>query len=59
MQEMMKQQNDKKYIDGGSFKMKVGKKLFEVVIYFNGEKKITAEDRIKKLISQDVKAGNF
>lgn len=50
---------DIKYTDGGRFEVKIGKTTYEVAVFFNGEKKITAEDRIKKLIRQDVKAGNF
>lgn len=52
-------ENKANYIDGGNFRTRIGNTTYLVGVYFNNEKKVTAEDRVKNLICQDVTAGNF
>ena len=58
MQEEKKEENIN-YIDGGNFKTKIGNTTFSVGVFFNKAKKVTVEERIKKLIRQEVACGNF
>jgi len=53
-----KEANDK-YEPGGSFKTVIGKTTYEVSVFFNQESKTSLEDKIKRLIRQDVKNGDF
>ncbi len=48
-----------KYASGGSFETTIGKTTYLVNVFFNKENKATLDDRIKKMIRQDVKDGNF
>lgn len=59
MQEEKTADNKANYIDGGSFRTRVGNTTFLVGVFFNNAKKVTIEDRMKNLISQEVTAGNF
>lgn len=56
---MAESKKEVQYTSGGSFKTKIGKTTYEVQLHFNGEKNQKAEDRIKRLIFQDVKNGEF
>ncbi len=47
------------YVSGGSYFKKIGNIMFEVCIFFNNDQKVTAEDKIKRMIRNDVKAENF
>ena len=52
-------ENKANYIDGGSFRTRIGNTTYLVGVFFNNSKKVTIEDRMKNLISQEVTAGNF
>lgn len=43
----------------GSFNMRVGKTTYVVGVHFNKESKDTLEDKVKRLMRDDVKAANF
>ena len=59
MQEKKTADNEAKYIDGGSFKARIGNTTYLVGVFFDNAGKVTVEDRMKKLISREVLAGNF
>ena len=59
MQEEKAVENKENYIDGGNFKARIGNTTYLVGVFFNNSKKVTIEDRMKNLISQEVTAGNF
>ncbi len=59
MQTEQKKSESDKYISGGSFEMKSGKTTYQVNVFFNTEKNITIEEKLKKMIREDVKKGNF
>ncbi|MCD8232700.1 MAG: transposon-encoded TnpW family protein [Clostridiales bacterium] len=48
-----------KYEPGGNFKTVIGKTTYEVSVFFNKASKVSLEDKIKRLIRQDVKNGDF
>lgn len=50
--------NDRNEPDG-SFVMKDGRTTYEIGIFFSKTSKETLDDKVKRLIMQDVKAGNF
>ena len=52
-------ENKVNYIDGGSFRTRIGNTTYIVGVFFNNAKKVTIEDRMKNLICQEVTAGNF
>lgn len=52
-------ENKANYIDGGSFRTRVGNTTYFVGVFFNNAKKVTIEDRMKNLICREVTAGNF
>jgi len=45
--------------NSGSFTMKVGRTTFLVGLHFSETSKETLEDKVKRLIENDVKTGNF
>lgn len=59
MQEEKTAENKANYIDGGSFRTRIGNTTYLVGVFFNNAKKVTIEDRMKNLICQEVTAGNF
>ena len=59
MQEEKTAENKANYIDGGSFRTRIGNTTYLVGVVFNNAKKVTIEDRMKNLIRQEVVAGNF
>ncbi len=59
MQTEQKKSDQDKYTSGGSFEMKSGKTTYKVNVFFNTEKNITIEEKLKKMIREDVKRGNF
>ncbi|MCD8126826.1 MAG: transposon-encoded TnpW family protein [Clostridiales bacterium] len=44
--------------DGG-FTMKIGRTTFEIGLHFSKTSEETLDDKVKSLIRQDIKAGNF
>ncbi len=52
-------ENKANYVDGGSFKTRIGNTTYLVGVFFNNAKKVTIEDKMKNLIRQEVVAGNF
>ncbi len=56
---MEARKNETNYIHGGNLKIKIGNTRYEVRVFFNGDKKVTAQDKIKRMIRNDVKAGKF
>ena len=59
MQEEKTAENKANYIDGGSFRTRIGNTTYLVGVFFNNAKKVTIEYRMKNLICQEVIAGNF
>lgn len=43
----------------GSFTMKIGRTTYEVVLHFSKTSKATLDDKVKNLIRQDIKDGNY
>ena len=43
----------------GTFPMRVGKTTYIVGVHFSQDSKDTLEDKLKRLMREDVKAGNF
>lgn len=43
----------------GKFTEKIGRTTFEVAVFFNKHSKMTAEDRLKRLIRDKVESGSF
>ena len=43
----------------GTFNMKVGKTTYVIDVYFSETSKETMEDKVKRLIHDDVKTANF
>lgn len=50
MQEEKTAENKANYIDGGSFRTRIGNTTYLVGVFFNNAKKVTIEDRMKNLI---------
>ena len=48
-----------KEIPAGSFNMRVGNTTYIVGVHFSKESKDTLEDKVKRLMREDVKAANF
>ena len=59
MQEEKTAEHKATYIDGGSFRTRIGNTTYLVGVFFNNAKKVTIGDRMKNLICQEVTAGNF
>lgn len=59
MQEKKEVDNGTNYIDGGSFEARIGNTTYLVGVFFDNAKKVTVDERMKKLISQEVLVGNF
>ncbi len=62
MEVIMEKENPEtadKYQNGGSFTLVKGKKTYQVNVFFNTESKISIEEKIKRMIREDVKNGNF
>ncbi len=59
MQKEQTKSDPNKYISGGSFEMKIGKTTYKVNIFLNMEKNITIEEKLKKMIREDVRRGIF
>ena len=45
--------------EGGSFSLLIGKTTYTIGVHFSQTSKETLEDKVKRLIQNDVKAGNF
>ena len=48
-----------KEIPAGSFNMRVGSTTYIIGVHFSKESKDTLEDKVKRLMREDVKAANF
>lgn len=59
MQKEKAVENRADYIEGGSFRARIGNTTYLVGVFFDNAKKVTVEDRMKKIICQEVAAGNF
>ncbi|MCD8230525.1 MAG: transposon-encoded TnpW family protein [Clostridiales bacterium] len=59
MQTQPEEEKTDKYESGGNFKTVIGKTTYEVSVFFNKDSKVSLEDKIKRLIRQDVKNGDF
>ena len=46
-------------VPAGTFNMKVGKTTYVINVYFSQTSKETIEDKVKRLIHDDVKTANF
>ncbi len=56
MEEKKKESN---YIHGGNLNIKIGNTRYDVRVFFNGDKQVTVQDKIKRMIRNDVKEGKF
>ncbi|MCD8110655.1 MAG: transposon-encoded TnpW family protein [Clostridiales bacterium] len=43
----------------GGFTMKIGRTTYEIGLHFSKTSKETLDDKLKSLIRQDIKVGNF
>ncbi len=50
---------EEKYVSGGSFQTTIGRTTYTVNVYFNKDSRVTLDEKIKRLIRQDVKEGKF
>ena len=48
-----------KEIPAGSFSMRMGSTTYIIGVHFSAESKDTLEDKVKRLMREDVKAANF
>ena len=48
-----------KEIPAGTFNMRIGGTTYVVCVHFSKESKDTLEDKVKRLMRDDVKAANF
>ena len=48
-----------KTVPAGTFNMKIGKTTYVIDVYFSQTSKETMEDKVKRLIHDDVKTANF
>ena len=48
-----------KTVAAGTFNMKAGKTTYIIDVYFSQTSKETMEDKVKRLIHDDVKTANF
>lgn len=48
-----------KTVPAGTFNMKVGKTTYVIGVYFSQTSKESMEDKVKRLIRDDVKTANF
>ena len=59
MKETPNTAKEHKEIPVGSFNMRVGNTTYIVGVHFSKESKDTLEDKVKRLMRDDVKAANF
>ena len=48
-----------KAVPAGTFNMRLGKTTYVIGVHFSKESKDTLDDKVKRLMREDVKAANF
>ena len=59
MKETPNTAKEHKEIPAGTFNMRIGDTTYIVGVHFSKESKDTLEDKVKRLMRDDVKAANF
>ena len=49
----------RKAVPAGTFNMRMGNTTYVIGVHFSNESKDTLEDKVKRLMREDVKAANF
>ncbi len=51
--------SEDKYQAGGDIQIKIGKTTYDVCLFYNKDSKASLDDKIKDMIREDVKRGDF